>query len=93
MVLQGCSRVGLRCCCENARIDHNGSELLRSAHRGGSTALTQSVEIRGNPLAHMTGYKDEKNCVKLNVTFKQVLEQEGEKKTQTITRSAEMLLL
>lgn len=59
--------------------DQNGSELLRSAHRGGSTAQTQSVEIGGNPLAHMTGYKDEKNGVKLNVTFKQVLEQEGRK--------------
>lgn len=60
-------------------IDQNGSKLLGSAHRGGSTAQTQSVEIGGNPLAHMTGYNDEKNCVKPNVTFKQVLEQEGEK--------------
>lgn len=91
MVLQGCSRVGPRCCCENAMIDQNGSELLRSAHRGGSTAQTQPMEIGGSPLAHMTGYKDEKNGVKLNVTFKQVLEQEGGK-TQTITRSTEMLL-
>lgn len=79
---QGCSRVGPRCCCGNAMIDQNGSELLRSVHHRGSAVLTQSVEIGGNPLAHMTGYKDEKNCVKLNVTFKQVLEQEGGKTQQ-----------